>query len=474
VGRSRALVAGGVTLAVVAGGLGYAVADAYDVVPGVLTVQPAPTPPPPFPVAPGAVAGQPAPDPVLVPVSTSAPTPDPAALDAALGPLLDSADLGDQVGATVVDVLTGTVLLDRGADAPHEPASTAKILTAAAALSRLGGEHTVTTRAVAGVSPDEVVLVGAGDVLLGAGEGDPDAVSGRAGLVDLADQTAAALTAAGHTTVAVRVDDSRFSAQRMGPGWTRSDLDLGYAAPVTALAVDAGRTRPGRYAPRVDDPSLAAAGTFAELLRARGLTVVGDAARTAAPAQPEVLGEVTSAPVEQVVAYMLRSSDNTVAEALARLVAVEAGRPTTFDDSARAVLDELSVLGVAVGGATLADGSGLSDGSALPASVLTDVLVAAASPDHPELRPLLTGLPVAGLEGTLLERFGADGAAAGVGAVRAKTGSLSGVTSLAGTVTTVDGRLLAFAVVADAVPATEAARRAVDQVASVLAACGCR
>ena len=64
--------------------------------------------------------------------------------------------------------------------------------------------------------------------------------------------------------------------------------------------------------------------------------------------------------------------------------------------------------------------------------------------------------------------------AAGVGTVRAKTGSLSGVTTLAGTVTTIEGRLLAFAVLADQVPATGSSRRAVDGIASALAACGCR
>ena len=96
----------------------------------------------------------------------------------------------------------------------------------------------------------------------------------------------------------------------------------------------------------------------------------------------------------------------------------------------------------------------------------------AASTDHPQLRPLLTGLPVAALSGTLAERF--DESAGAAGWVRAKTGSLRGVTSLAGTVQDADGRLLVFAVLADAVPATTAARDAVDSVAAALVACGCR
>lgn len=471
--RRRALVGALATVGVVAGLLGYAVADAVDVVPGVLTVEPEPTPPPPFPAAPGATEPAGAAPTVLPPVGTQAPAPDPASLAALLTPLLGDPALGPSVGASVVDALTGQRLLDVDAATPREPASVTKLLTGAAALVRLGQDTTVPTRAVTGVAADEVVLVAGGDVLLGAGPGTPDAVRGRAGLADLAAQAAVELRAAGRTTVAVRVDDSLFTGERMGPGWTQSDLDLGFVAPVTALAVDAGRTRDERYAPRVPDPSLAATAVFADLLRGQGISVVGDVTRTAAPPQPDVLGEVRSAPVGEVVEYMLQASDNNVAEALARLVAAEVGRPTTFADSAQAVLDEVALLGVDVAGAHLADGSGLSDGSVLPASLLTDLLATAASADHPELRPLLTGLPVAGLDGTLLERFGGDGAGAGVGTVRAKTGSLRGVTSLAGVVTTADGRLLAFAVLADAVPATEPSRAAVDDVASALAACGC-
>jgi D-alanyl-D-alanine carboxypeptidase/D-alanyl-D-alanine-endopeptidase (penicillin-binding protein 4) len=274
--------------------------------------------------------------------------------------------------------------------------------------------------------------------------------------------------------VAVRVDDSLFTGPRMGPGWTQADVTAGFVAPVSAIAVNAGRTSSARYAPRVEDTAIAAADAFGAQLRARGIHTVGEPARALALAQPEVLGEVTSAPLGDVVGYMLAASDNNAAEALARLVARDRGRGTTVADAARAVLDEIGLLGVPTAGATLTDGSGLSDGSRLPATLLADVLALAASEDHPQLRPLLTGLPVAGLTGTLGERFAGKDAGIGLGVVRAKTGSLNGVTSLAGAVRDVDGRLLVFAVLADAVPGTEAARAAVDDVAATLASCGCR
>lgn len=470
--RSRWTAASAAVL-LVAGGVGYVVADVRDVVPGLLTGAPLPEPPPPFPEAPGASPGAPAAA-VLPPVGTDAPLPDPAVLAATVGPLLDAPALGASVGTVVVDGLTGQVLLDDDALTPREPASVAKLLTGAAALSRLGPDTTIPTRAVTGIAPDEVVLVGGGDLLLAAGAGDPRAANGRAGLADLADSTAASLLAQGRTTVAVRVDDSLFTGPALAPGVTSADVAAGFVAPTTSIAVDAGRIRPGVYEPRVADLALSAAATFAALLAERGVVVVGEPARAVAPPDAAVLGEVRSAPVADVVAYVLGSSDNDVAEALARLVAVEMGRATAFGDAARAVLDEVAGLGVDVSGATLADGSGLGDGSRLPAALLGSLLATAASEEHPELRPLLTGLPVAGLSGTLTERFAAEGGGAGVGVVRAKTGSLTGVTSLAGTVRDVDGRLLAFAVLADQAPATGPAREASDTVAATLATCGCR
>ena len=80
---------------------------------------------------------------------------------------------------------------------------------------------------------------------------------------------------------------------------------------------------------------------------------------------------------------------------------------------------------------------------------------------------------VAGYAGTLAERA-ADGAGVPA-AVRAKTGTLGGVNDLAGTVLTADGRLLAFAVLADGTTGgLRASEAALDQVAAALAGCGCR
>lgn len=454
---------------------GYAAADAADAAPGVLTLAPAPVAPA-LPVAPGAAAVPPRPT-ALPSLDPSAPAPDPAALASAVAPLLAAPALRGSAGASVVDATTGRVLLDEGGTAPRTPASVAKLLTAAAALSVLGPDATLPTRVVAGAEPGTVVLVGGGDQLLGAGAGDPGATTGRAGLADLADATAAALRDRGAGPVRVLLDDSLTGGSpQLGSGWGTGDVAAGYVAPLTSMAVDAGRTAPGRYAARTADPALAAADRFADLLARRGAAVDAPATRAPSPAstQGDLLAEVRSAPVADVVAVALAESDNTVAESLARLVGAAAGRPAGFAESAQAVLEAVTAAGADTSGAVLADGSGLSAGSRVPPAVFTGLLAAAAAEGSP-LAALLPAVPVGGLSGTLAERFTEPGAAsAAAGRVRAKTGSLTGVSSLVGTVVDDDGRLLAFAVLADATGATDPARAALDDVVGAVAACGCR
>jgi D-alanyl-D-alanine carboxypeptidase/D-alanyl-D-alanine-endopeptidase (penicillin-binding protein 4) len=423
---------------------------------------------------PGAVVPSASPSAVLPGVGEDAPVPLGARLDALLTPLLGQDALGGAVSMDVVDVLTGDHLTRLGHDAPRTPASTAKLLTAAAALSRLKPETTLPTRVVRGATTGEVVLVGGGDILLGAGKGRDDLVDGHAGLADLARLTAAALKQSGTSRVTLRLDDTLFTGPTVSPRWRNTDVGNGFVAPVQALAVDAGRTRSGKYAPRVADPAMSAAQQFADRLRSAGVDVRGGVTRAAAPDGAEVLGEVRSAAVGDIVEYALTESDNTVSEVLARLVAVDAGAPASFAGAGPAVVSTVADLGVPTTGAVLSDGSGLADGSRVAPVTLTGILAAASSAERPELRPLLSGLPVAGVSGTLADRFDLRSQQPAAGVVRAKTGTLSGVSSLAGTVVDDDGRLLAFAVLADRVGGSEPAQRALDALATTLAECGCR
>ncbi|MGH3949120.1 MAG: D-alanyl-D-alanine carboxypeptidase, partial [Pseudonocardiaceae bacterium] len=93
-------------------------------------------------------------------------------------------------------------------------------------------------------------------------------------------------------------------------------------------------------------------------------------------------------------------------------------------------------------------------------------------PRTAKLRPLLAGLPVAGGTGTLDERYDRAPAATGKGWVRAKTGTLSEVNTLAGMVLDADGRVLVFAFMSAGSPANKA-RPALDAIAATLRRCGC-
>ena len=220
-------------------------------------------------------------------------------------------------------------------------------------------------------------------------------------------------------------------------------------------------------------PARDAARDFARALRRTGIAVAGPPRRGSAEGADD-LASVSGAPLPQVVQRVLEVSDNEGAEVLAHHVAIAAGEPATFAGGARATVATLRELGVPTEGLRLLDGSGLSRRNRVAPATLLGVLRLAASPDHPRLRPLLEGLPVAGFTGSLDDRFD-SGPTDGPGSVRAKTGTLTGVHGLAGLVTTRDGSTLAFVLDADRVPLLKngLARVELDEAAAALAACAC-
>ena len=388
-------------------------------------------------------------------------------LTAALGSALSAPVLG-QFTASVVDVATGKTVYAKGQDTPQAPASTNKIATSVAALSLLGPEHRFTTRVVS-TAPGRIVLVGGGDPTLTA-----------AGLATLADRTAAALRTSGTGTsgtgtVRLGYDISLFSGPAQTPAANVGDN----IALVQALTVDEGRVDPNSTedAPRYSDPAATAAARFATLLGKRGITVQGPAARTTAPTAAKAaapLAQVQSQPLSEIVEQMLTESDNDYAEDLGHQVALASGRTATFAGGAAAVTQALTRLGIPLGRTRLVDASGLSSDDGIPAAVLSKLLLLASSSAHPELRAVVTGLPIAGYTGTLTDRFAGDSSSSGLGLVRAKTGSLSTVNTLAGLVMDRDGRLLAFSFMSNASGDVTAARDALDRLAGRVAVCGCR
>ncbi len=243
----------------------------------------------------------------------------------------------------------------------------------------------------------------------------------------------------------------------------------GEVSPITALWADRGIEPDGSREP---DPAESAAEQFAAYLRKDGVEVTGQVEpHTAAPAAREV-ARVTSLPLADIVERVLQVSDNDGAEVLGHQTGLAVNGHGSFAGGAAAVQQTLSGLGIDLQGAQIYDGSGLSRHDRLRAETLVAVLQLASTADHPELRSVVTGLPVAAYDGSLADRLDRS---PGRGWVRAKTGTLTGTSALAGLVTDARGRVLVFAFVSNHIsPAgTDDARDALDALAARLAACPC-
>ncbi|MDT7548920.1 MAG: hypothetical protein QOE84_1314 [Actinomycetota bacterium] len=462
-GRRGALVAGSAAVLIIAAGVA-AVAFRDDVA----KVLPSPSP------SPSPQISRP---PLLGPTTALGPLPTAAGLRRALAAGLGDRSLGGAVAISVIDAASGRPLLENAAREVVLPASTAKIATAVAALTALPAERRLTTRVVAGPAPGDVVLVGGGDPTL-AGPFTRPGYPSPARLADLAAKARIAL--AGAPVRRVLVDDSLYGGPVLGPGWRPQYVTSGDVAPVMALMVDGGRTAlppligPSR-APRQSDPALAAGRSLARLLGVPAAPVT----RGRAPSAGRLLAAVQSPTVQQLVEAMLTHSDNDLAEALARQIAIAKGQPATFTGAAAALRSVLAVVLVHVGSSPgavlLSDASGLSRLDRVQPGALTRLLAAVAGGDRDRLFPVLSGLPVAGFDGTLERRYRKGPGLPAAGVVRAKTGTLNGVSALAGLVRTKGGRLLAFDLTANAVPlgSTLASQTALDRLAAALAGCGC-
>lgn len=478
----RVRVVGAVTGAVALLVGGYLWADAADLVPGWFTLAPVEEPQPPFITAsPVAVA-----EAVELPVtelSDDAPRPSAAVVQALAAQVRADDRTGESTNIAVIDYLDGTVYADLSAGDTQVPASTTKLLTAVAAVSAMGADATLTTRIVWDQASSTLTLVAGGDEMLAAqyghgGEGlaaGTDPANGWAGIADLADQVVQALDDAGVAgDVSVRVDDAAFEGPAWPEEWPGYARDLGYAAPVTGLAVDIARIRnadnaDSEYAPRYADPSLHAGEVLATALEARGVSVAGEVELAAAAAGAVEVAAVESAPLSEIARHLLAVSDNTVAEALARSLALASGEPGSPSGAARATFRALRAIGVDITGLRLYDGAGFSDRNQISPATLASSLLEAR--DAPDLADLPSWLPLAGLEGTVGNRY-VDTPVAGFW--RAKTGSLTGVTTIAGVIVTAEGRPLAVAIMADGMPyGQRPPQAAFDEFLTALAECGC-
>lgn len=408
----------------------------------------------------------------IAPVNASDPEPTPEGVAATLAPLVGVPAVGNLTGE-VIDAISGTSLWSRNPTTPMTPASATKILTAAAALLSLPLDGRITTNAVMG-SGGQVILVGAGDpTLTEQPVGQPTLFTTPPRISDLAAQ----IRRSGVAVTSVGVDTSAFSGPSMASTWETSDIAAGNIAPIQSLMADSGRKDPlGLYSPRTATPAVDAGSALA---RALGLS--GDAVReVSAPAGAKVLASVTSAPLSTRLADMVTQSDDVLAETIGIEVSKATGGQASLVGAVSAVRKVLADNGFDLTGVTLDDVNGLSVGNRIPASLLASIIESAAGGNavagtkpaaQAKLRPLLDTFPVGGANGTLSDRF--VGEQSGAGWVRAKTGTLTGVSTLSGIVQTTDNRVLVFALMSSGTNPADA-RPALDDIASALHGCGCR
>lgn len=452
-----------VTLAVC---VGYTIADVYDVAPGLLTAQSAPTrtySAIPTPLAAGAVAGKADRD---VPI-------DEKKAEKLITALGESEGTGNF--SVAIAAADGTIAAERNLDTEREPASTTKTLTAFAAVHTLEMSGTLDTEVYlthADTSPT-IVLQGHGDMLLGEGQNDPSHINGRAGLATLAQHTVQSLRQRGIDQVALAVDDSLFGDDNTSTALEQNNDGNAMYTPLSSMAVDGGRMRYGLTADPdafTDYPTLSrttasdAAQTFRSLLTRQGITVT-DSSDTSGTEASARIAKVSSAPLNEVMAFMLRHSDNTLAELFARLTALKLGLGNSMDADIQAVVQVLRANDIPTDGLHLTSCSGLAAGTRLRIPTLLAVQRSLVGLDDGGAAEI-EGLSVPGLTGTARNRAANDDIK---GLARVKTGSLGGVRALVGNVSCEHGGVLLFAVIVNDSSDELAANNAIDDFMAGLA-----
>lgn len=358
---------------------------------------------------------------------------------------------GASSGAMAVDLDSGRPIFARRATTMRVPASVNKLHITAAVLRRLGPEATLFTDVLApapvqdGVVAGNLFLRGGGDFTFGPAQ---------------ARRLARALADAGIERVTGRVigDESLFDTLRGPPssGFQTSP----WVGPLSALAYQRGLTGDG--SPRFQSrPALYAAQRFQVALRRNGIRVRRSARTGSAPMGAQLVMRMPSPPVRVLIARTNVPSDNYAAETLVKVLGAQFTGEGSTASGALVVREAVGELGTLP---RVVDGSGLSRANLTsPAEVVTLLREMDETPDGPAFA---ASLPVAGRSGTLSGRMRRTSAES---RCRAKTGTLTGVSALAGYCTTTSGTRVAFAFLMNGVSAYSA-RQAQDRMAAALAA----
>lgn len=476
-------------------------------------------------VAPAAI---PAPTPAASAAQGPANAPDKAAGSIDAGPVLQAMEKlaesakgwGGSASVAIVDVGTGEMIAALREHAPMNPASNAKLVTAAAALRILGPGHRFLTGLYGKLDGDRV------PVLVLRGQGDPSLDAGH--LFAMAREL---VTAGVRRVGAIAVDQSHFDDRFVPPAFEmQPDEWAPFRAPVSAVALDentvtlsvraaqkgkdaAVRVDPpglvdlvgvvkttqkgdpekialelvpkgekliarlGGHLPegsrvvrvrrRLHDPRLAPGLALRTILTSVGIEVEGSVELGGAKEKRQ-LASHRSAPLGQLVAMLGKESDNFYAEMIFKAIAAEKkDRPATAEGAAEVVTSFLKDVGAFEEGVVVKNGSGLFDANRTTAWATTSLLRAAYR-DTAIMPEFVAELATGGVDGTLRGRFRS---LADRGVVRAKTGTLKSVAALSGYVLAPPGRSpLVFSIFVNDIPdKVGAARPLIDKIVDAAA-----
>lgn len=383
-----------------------------------------------------------------------------------------------QLQAAVLNPANDEMLYDVGAEIPSRTASVMKLLTAAAALETLGPNYRVETRVYAdSKDPTKIYLVGAGDVTLSRTKPgvqsiyrDAPKLSSLAFQVnqyvstmepaeepDPAEQPAQPVPPQPEPEpepftqeITEIVLDSSLWGGVDGSGqweknWNPEGIIDGWMSQTSALQVDGDRNEPSQLTSvRSEAPVERAGEWFKESIGVNAATA--SLSYGVAPADSVEIASVLSEPIKEWIRIMLLESDNTVAEALARLVAYDVGLDgSDFESLTPAYKAALQNTGLNTQGLVIEDGSGLSAYSAVSPKFIAQLMDLVVE-DYPNFENILNALPVAGESGSLKNRFAEGEISEASGKILAKTGWIRTGYTLAGTMTARDGTELVFAV----------------------------
>ena len=428
-----------------------------------------------------------------------------------------------RLGVQLVSLDDGSVVFSKDADALMNPASNVKLVTAAAALSRLGPEYRFDTEFLVEPGPADRVRT-----LWIRGKGDPSITTERLHAM------AAELAHLGLREVGDLVlDDTWFDPERLAPGFEQEVSDRAYTAPTGALSLNANavgvylrastsggravveleppseyfeivnqaagassRARRASVASqwtgsaqritvrgtvpvsgewavwkRIDNPPMYFGYTFKKVLEMHGIRVRGKPRLGVVPERARLLYVAQSETFDLVLKRMNKYSSNFVAEQLLKTLGAEVKGPPGSTANGVAVAEEFleREVGIPRGSYILRNGSGLNDTNRFTARQLAQLLKVMW--DRFPLAPeYLSSVGIAGKDGTLRYRF--EGSEA-VGRLRAKTGTLENVSALSGYVQSVGGERFAFSVIVnDFASRTAPIVQGIDAIGAAVAAVG--